>query len=161
MLGSYRRVVRHNGLIAPIVSTTEVSRPAEEVFAYVTDPSTFPEWQQGVVRGHMDGSLTRVGSKCTTIRAIAGREREVHTTITDYDPPRRWADRGVDGPIRAIVEVLVEPLGDGSQSRVTINLDFTGHGIGQLLVPLLVRRRAAREMPENMRRLKQRLEARA
>jgi len=161
VLGSYRRVVRHNGLIAPIVSTTEVSRPAEEVFAYVTDPSTFPEWQQGVVRGHMDGSLTRVGSKCTTIRAIAGREREVHTTITDYDPPRRWADRGVDGPIRAIVEVLVEPLGDGSQSRVTINLDFTGHGIGQLLVPLLVRRRAAREMPENMRRLKQRLEARA
>ena len=161
MLGSYRRVVRHNGLIAPIVSTTEVSRPAEEVFAYVTDPSTFPEWQQGVVRGHMDGSPTRVGSKCTTIRAIAGREREVHTTITDYDPPRRWADRGVDGPIRAIVEVLVEPLGDGSQSRVTINLDFTGPGIGQLLVPLLVRRRAAREMPENMRRLKQRLEARA
>ena len=161
MLGSYRRVVRHNGLIAPIVSTTEVSRPAEEVFAYVTDPSTFPEWQQGVVRGHMDGSLTRVGSKCTTIRAIAGREREVHTTITDYDPPRRWADRGVDGPIRAIVEVLVEPLGDGSQSRVTINLDFTGHGIGRLLVPLLVRRQAAREMPENMKRLKQRLEARA
>ena len=161
MLGSYRRVVRHNGLIAPIVSTTEVSRPAEEVFAYVTDPSTFPEWQQGVVRGHMDGSPTRVGSKCTTIRAIAGREREVHTTITDYDPPRRWADRGVDGPIRAIVEVLVEPLGDGSQSRVTINLDFTGHGIGRLLVPLLVRRQAAREMPENMRRLKQRLEARA
>lgn len=151
----------HNGLIAPIVSTAEVSRPAEEVFAYVTDPSTFPEWQQGVVRGHMDGSPTRVGSKCTTIRTIGRREREVHTTITEYDPPRRWADRGVDGPVRAIVEVLVEPLADGSQSRVTINLDFTGHGIGQLLVPLLVRRQAAREMPENMRRLKQRLEARA
>jgi hypothetical protein len=71
------------------------------------------------------------------------------------------ADRGVDGPIRALVEVLVEPLGDGSQSRVTIDLDFSGHGIGQLLVPLLVRRQAARDVPENMRRLKQRLEARA
>jgi hypothetical protein len=52
----------------------------------------------------------------------------VHATITEYDPPRRWADRGVDGPIRAIVEVLVEALADGSQSQVTINLDFTGHG---------------------------------
>ena len=144
--------------MAPIVSTTEVSRPAEEVFAYVTDPSTFPEWQNGVVRGHMNESPTRVGSQCTTVRNIGGREREVHTTITDYDPPRRWADRGVDGPIRAIVEVLVEPIADGSQSRVTINLDFTGHGIGRLLVPLVVRRQAAREMPENMRRLKQRLE---
>ena len=147
--------------MAPIVSTAEVSRPAEEVFAYVTDPSTFPEWQSGVVRGHMNESPTRVGSQCTTVRNIGGREREVHTTITDYDPPRRWADRGVDGPIRAIVEVLVEPIADGSQSRVTINLDFTGHGIGRLLVPLVVRRQAAREMPENMRRLTQRLEAAA
>jgi uncharacterized protein YndB with AHSA1/START domain len=145
--------------MAPIVSTAEVSRPAEEVFAYVTDPSTFPEWQNGVVRGHMNESPTRVGSQCTTVRNIGGREREVHTTITDYDPPRRWADRGVDGPIRAIVEVLVESIADGSQSRVTINLDFTGHGIGRLLVPFVVRRQAAREMPENMRRLKQRLEA--
>ena len=145
--------------MAPIVSTAEVSRPAEEVFAYVTDPSTFPEWQSGVVRGHMNESPTRVGSECTTVRKIGGREREVHTTITDYDPPRRWADRGVDGPIRAIVEVLVESIADGSQSRVTINLDFTGHGIGRLLVPLVVRRQAAREMPENMGRLKQRLEA--
>ena len=144
--------------MAPIVSTTEVSRPAEEVFAYVTDPSTFPEWQNGVVRGHMNESPTRLGSQCTTVRNIGGREREVHTTITDYDPPRRWADRGVDGPIRAIVEVLVESIADGSQSRVTINLDFTGHGIGRLLVPLVVRRQAAREMPENMARLKQRLE---
>ena len=146
--------------MAPIRTTTEVARPPEEVFAYVTDPSTFPEWQQGVLRGHIDESPTRVGSKCTTIRSIGGREREVHTAITEYDPPRRWADRGVDGPIRAIVEVVVEPLTRGAQSRVTINLDFTGHGIGQLLVPLLVRRQAAREMPENMRRLKQRLEAR-
>jgi uncharacterized protein YndB with AHSA1/START domain len=159
VFGSHRRAIRHNGLIPPIVNTAKVSRPPEEVFAFVTDPSTFPEWQQGVVRGHMDGSPTRVGSQCTTVRNIGGREREVHTTITDYDPPRRWADRGLDGPIRAIVEVVVEPLADGSQSQVTINLDFTGHGIGRLLVPLVVRRQAAREMPENMRRLKQRLEA--
>jgi uncharacterized protein YndB with AHSA1/START domain len=145
--------------MAPIRTTTEVARPPEEVFAYVTDPSTFPEWQQGVLRGHMDESPTRVGSKCTTIRSIGGREREVHTAITEYDPPRRWADRGVDGPIRAIVEVVVEPLAGGAQSRVTINLDFTGHGIGQLLVPLVVRRSARKEMPANLQRLKQRLDS--
>jgi uncharacterized protein YndB with AHSA1/START domain len=145
--------------MAPITATIEVARPPEPVFAYVTDPSTMHEWQQGCVSGHMDAPATRVGSKCTTIRKIGGREREVTTEITDYDPPRRWADRGVDGPIRAIVAVTVEPLADGSSSRVTIDLDFTGHGIGRLLVPLVVRRQAAREMPENMRRLKQRLEA--
>jgi hypothetical protein len=93
------------------------------------------------------------------VRNIGGREREIHTTITDYEPPRRWADRGIDGPVRALVQVTVEPLEDNSRSRVTISLDFTGHGIGKLLVPLVIRRQVAREMPENMRRLKQRLEA--
>lgn len=144
---------------APIISSAELARPAEEVFAYVTDPSAFPEWQQGVVSGHMDAPTTRVGSKCTTVRRIGGREREVTTEITEYDPPQRWGDRGIDGPIRVIVAVKVEPLADRSRSRLTIEVDFTGHGIGKLLVPLIVRRQAAKEMPENMRRLKQRLEA--
>jgi uncharacterized protein YndB with AHSA1/START domain len=145
--------------MAPIIAGAEIDRPQDEVFTYVTDPSTFPEWQQGVVSGHMDGPTTQVGSRCTTIRRIGGREREVTTRITEYDPPRRWADRGIDGPIRAIVAVKVAPLDDGSRSRLTIEVDFTGHGIGRLLVPLVVRRQAAAEMPDNMRRLKQRLEA--
>jgi hypothetical protein len=145
--------------MAPITTSIEVARPAEEAFAYVIDPTTFPEWQQGVTRGRLDSAPTHVGSKCTTIRKIGGREREVITEITEYDPPRRWADRGISGPIRAIVAVNVEPLADGSRSRVTIELDFTGHGIGRLLVPLLVRRQAASEMPGNMKRLEQRLEA--
>lgn len=81
------------------------------------------------------------------------------TEITEYHPPRRWADRGISAPIRAIVAVTVEILADSSRSRVMIEVDFTGHGIGKLLVPLIVRRQAASEMPENMKRLKQRLEA--
>lgn len=151
--------VRREGQVAPIISTTEVSRAAEEAFAYVIDPSTMAKWQQGVLSGYLDTPTTQVGSRCTTVRKIGGREREVVTEITQYEPPRRWADRGIDGPIRAKVSVTVEPLPDGPRSRITIELDFTGHGIGKLLVPLVVRRQAAKEMPGNMRRLKGRLES--
>ncbi len=49
----------------------------------------------------------------------------------------------------------------GAQSRVTIELDFEGHGIGKLLVPLVVRRQARTEMPANCARLRQQLEAKA
>ncbi len=118
------------------------------MFAYVTDPSRMPEWQQGCLRGQLDTATTQIGSKCTTVRKIGGGEREVLTEVTEYDPPRRWADRGVSGPIRASVAVTVEPLADGSRSRVTIEVDFSGHGIGRLLVPLIVRRQAAGEMPD-------------
>jgi hypothetical protein len=124
----------------------------------VIDPARFVEWQQGVTGGQMDSTPVHVGSVCTTTRKIGGGEREVHTEITAIEPPRHWADHGIDGPIRAVVEVTVDALDGGAGSRVTISVDFEGHGIGKLLVPLVVRRQAAREMPGNMARLKQRLE---
>ncbi|MFI5063189.1 MAG: hypothetical protein ACHP9Z_04305 [Streptosporangiales bacterium] len=42
--------------------------------------------------------------------------------------------------------------------RLTISVDFTGHGIGKVLVPLLVRREARKEMPDNMTALKRMIE---
>ncbi len=145
-------------VMAPIVTTVEIARPPAEVFDYVIDPTTFTEWQQGVVRGHMEGGSRAVGSRCVTVRKIGGSEREVRTEITEFDPPRRWADHGIDGPIRAIVGVSVDPLADGAGSRLTISVDFEGHGIGKVLVPLVVHRQAAREMPGNLERVKRRLE---
>jgi hypothetical protein len=38
-------------------------------------------------------------------------------------------------------------------------VDFTGHGIGKVLVPLVVRREARAEMPANLATLKERIEA--
>jgi hypothetical protein len=66
--------------------------------------------------------------------------------------------QGIDGPIRATVDVTVEPLTETS-SQLTIVVDFDGHGIGKLLVPLIVRRQAQKEMPANVEALKRRVEA--
>jgi uncharacterized protein YndB with AHSA1/START domain len=148
--------------MAPLISTIDITRPQDEVFAYVTDPTTFAEWQAGVVGGSIEGGNTpAVGSKCMTTRRIGGAEREATSEVIKLDPPTSWAVHGIDGPIRAIVNVTVEPLNGSARSRVTIELDFEAHGIGKLLVPLIVRRQARNEMPENCRRLKQRIETRA
>jgi uncharacterized protein YndB with AHSA1/START domain len=149
--------------VPPIVTSAEIDRPAAEVFAYATDPARFSQWQKGVVDGHMDGpgngtGTPAVGAKCVTTRRIGGASRPSTSELTHIDPPKTWGVRGIDGPIRAAVEVLVEPLA-GSRSRLTISVDFTGHGIGKILVPLMVRREARKEMPANMATLKQNMEA--
>jgi hypothetical protein len=146
----------------PIVTSADIDRPAAEVFAYATDPARFSEWQQGVVDGHMDGpangaQVLAVGAKCVTTRRIGGSNRPSTSELVQIDPPKTWAVRGTDGPIRATVNVLVEPLAD-SRSRLTISVDFTGHGIGKILVPLMIRGEARKEMPENMAALKRRME---
>jgi uncharacterized protein YndB with AHSA1/START domain len=146
--------------VAPILSNIEIARPPDEVFSYVTDPSRFAEWQEDVVGGSLEGGgPPGVGSRFTTTRRIGRATRTTTSEITELNPPRRWAVRGVDGPVRAVVKVAVEPLDGSARSRVTIELDFEGHGIGNLLVPLVVRRQARKSAPTNRRNLKERLES--
>ena len=69
-----------------------------ETFSYVTDPSWFGEWQEGVVSAGVEGDGPQsVGSPCTTTRGIGGRQRTSTGEITVLDPPQRWSIRGSDG----------------------------------------------------------------
>ena len=100
---------------------------------------------------------SRLGARCVTTRRVGGASRPSTSELVQIDPPRAWGVRGTDGPIRAAVDVLVEPVTD-SRSRLTISVDFTGHGIGKILVPLMVRREARKEMPNNIAALKRPIE---
>ncbi|MGH3908745.1 MAG: SRPBCC family protein [Pseudonocardiaceae bacterium] len=116
--------------MAPITTTTttEVDRAPAEVFDYVTDPTRFVEWQRNVVAGHMDtDGPTTVGTTCLTTRRIGFAERAVTAEVTHIDPPRTWGVHGIDGPIRAIVDVTVDPLDDGRRSRLTIEVRGPRH----------------------------------
>jgi uncharacterized protein YndB with AHSA1/START domain len=145
--------------MAPIVESIEISRRPEDVFSYVTDPSRLPEWQESVVGVRPEDAATTVGSRVVVTRRIGRREQPMTSELTELSPPRSWAVRGIDGPVRGNVKGTVEPLDDGARSRVTIELDLVGHGIGKVLVPLVVRRQAEKEVPRNLQKLKERLES--
>jgi uncharacterized protein YndB with AHSA1/START domain len=145
--------------MAPIVESVEISRRPEEVFPYATDPARLSEWQANVVSTVPEGSgPITAGSRLKHVRRIGRAERPMTIEITELTPPRHWALRGLDGPIRPVATGTIEPLDDGERSRATIELDFESHGIGKLLVPLVVRPQAKWELPGNMQRLKERLE---
>jgi uncharacterized protein YndB with AHSA1/START domain len=145
--------------MAPIVSEVDVTRPPEEVFRYVTDPSRFGEWQSGVVSAHIDpDGPQEVGSRCVMTRRIGGTDRTTTSEITELSPPRTWTIRGIDGPIRADIAVAVDPRQDGTQAHVTIQVDFRAYGMGKLVMPVVVRE-ARKEVPESCELLKSRLES--
>ena len=148
--------------MSPITSHIEIARPAEDVFAYATDPSRFSEWQDDVVSARIEaGQVPDVGSRFTTIRRIGRGERAMTQEITESRPPTNWAAHGVDGPVRPNVDMTVEPLAGNTRSRITVVMDFEGHGIGKLLVPLIVRRQAAKRAPQSYQHLKEQLERQA
>jgi len=98
--------------MAPIVESVEISKPPQEVFAYLDDLARHGEWQGQIVEvvSVSDGP-TRVGSRATDKRRVPGGMREVTYEIVEHDPPRRTRFHGIDGPIR--------PSGPSPSSRST------------------------------------------
>lgn len=145
--------------MASIVASTEIARSPDDVFAYVTDPTRLPEWQESVVRAESSDAPVRVGTKARVTRRVGRREMTQTAEIAELIPPTHWAVRGLDGPVRGDVNGSIEPLDNATRSRVTIELELRGDGIGKLLVPLFVKRKAQSEMPRNVQALKERLES--
>jgi uncharacterized protein YndB with AHSA1/START domain len=145
--------------MAEIVESIEISRRPEDVFSYATDFSRFPEWQGGVVSARREGDHPlAVGSRAVVTRRVGPRTLPRVEEITELNPPKTWAVRGVGGPLIAIAKGKIEPLDGGKRSRVTISLEFEAYGIGKLLVPLVAERQARRQLPRNERKLKEVLE---
>jgi uncharacterized protein YndB with AHSA1/START domain len=147
------------GTMAAIVDSIEISRRPEDVFSYTTNPAFFPEWQESVVsvQPEDDAPLT-VGSKTTVVRQVGPRKMSSIEEIAELTPPRTWAVRADGGPLVAIAKGTIEPLDGGQRSRLTIAFEFEAHGIGKLLLPLVVRPQVRRQLPRNEQRLKDLLE---
>jgi carbon monoxide dehydrogenase subunit G len=145
--------------MAPVVKSVDISRRPEEVFAFATDFSRFPEWQGGVVsaRPQGNGSLA-IGSKATVTRRVGRREMARTEEITELSPPRSWAVRGGGGSLIATARGSIEPLDQGRRARLTIALDFEARGIARLFLPFVLRRQARKQLPINERRLRELLE---
>jgi uncharacterized membrane protein len=144
--------------MAPIVDSIEINRTPEDVFAYYEDLAKHGEWQQQIVSVHVDtDGPTRVGSRATDKRRLPGGTREVSYEITEHDAPHKSSFRGVNGPIRPRGTVTVEPLDGGARSKLTLDFELEGKGLGVLLAPL-ARANARKEIPKSHGRLKELLE---
>ncbi len=143
-----------------IRSSIEINRPPAEVFAYIDELDRHGEWQAAIISARKEPpGPTRLGTRNFETRRVPGGAREFETEIVEYNPPRRIRGRGLHGPIRPIVTVIVEPLDNGRRSRVTTELVLEGRGIGKLLA-ILIRRAARKQVPRDQARLKEILERR-
>ena len=142
-----------------ITESIEIDRRPEEVFAYLDQLDRHGEWQGTIISTRVETEgPTRVGSRAVDRRQVPGGPRDIPYEVTEHDPPRKVSFRGVEGPVRPVGTVTVEPLDDGSRSRVSLEFDLQGHGIGKLFAPF-ARRQAAKQIPQDQVKLKERLES--
>ncbi|MDQ3662413.1 MAG: SRPBCC family protein [Actinomycetota bacterium] len=137
--------------------TEVVDRPAEEVFAYLTDPEKLPEWQSMVSESRQDSSgLMSVGTRVTNVRNFLGRRIESQAEVTAYESPRRFDLRVVSGPVPFQISHTLEPR----EGTTIVKVEAQGEpgGFFKLAEPL-VGRQAERQFKNDFATLKDLLEA--
>ena len=141
-----------------IKHSIEINRPAEEVFPYLDQVDRHNEWQGSLVRTTVEkDGPTRVGTRVVERRNVPGGARDLPYEITEHDPPRKVSFRGNAGPVRPVGTYTVDPTGESS-SRMNLELDFEGHGIGKLFA-ILAHRQAAKQVPVDHEKFKELLES--
>ena len=119
-----------------IEDSVPIDRPAEVVFAFISDPATYPRWRGDVVAvEHVPpGPLAHGSTFDQIIASFLGRQRFTFE-VTGYEPNGRLESRATSGPVRPIVTYRVEPAGQGS--RLTARIDVHTRGVLRLLEPLM------------------------
>jgi uncharacterized membrane protein len=146
--------------VAPISESIEIDRRPEEVFAYLDDVERHGEWQEQIVAVEPQGDEPMgVGKRVRETRRVPGGDRSMTYEITEHDPPRQSSFRVLDGPVRGVGTVAVEPVGDGSRSRVTFTIEFEGHGLGGKVLLPLAKGQARKQIPKDQARMKEQLES--
>jgi hypothetical protein len=135
-----------------------IGRPIEEVFAYVSEPLNFPNWNSAVraVRESSAGGDGVDSSYVMERRLPTGRAIN-RLDVVASEAPREFAIRATAGPTPFLYRFLFSPENGETVVRVEAEGQLPG---AAALLPQLARRAVQRGVDDNLAGLKRILEPR-
>ena len=120
-----------------IESSTQVSRPRDQVFDFLTDVDNLPKWQSGVVQSkRLTEGPVRVGFQYEETAKVAFWNLHAVCTVTDIKANERFSFVGKSsGPLDYDGRFDLQPVAGGT--RLTLSGTARLKGIWRLLQPLL------------------------
>jgi len=145
--------------MAKVVSSVQINRPIEDVYAYATTVDTLPQWLGAVqeVEQLTDGPL-RVGTQIRAVGKMLGRRLVTLVEVTALEPGVKFAFTGVMGPFTAHSSYTFASVAGGT--KVTDAAESAQSGLFRLFDPLMGPM-MRRQFEVNLAALKDRLEASA
>jgi carbon monoxide dehydrogenase subunit G len=113
--------------------TVSIQRPPADVFAFIADGETAPQWRPGVtdvthVSGDGVGAVYRQG-----VKGPFGRRVPADYEITAHEPGRLLAFRAIAGPVRPTGRYELAPDGEGTRVRFSLACELGG--LKRLMAP--------------------------
>jgi carbon monoxide dehydrogenase subunit G len=117
--------------------TITVPKPLDEVFSFVSDFSTVPEWDPGVSSSRQtNGESPAVGATYAVTAVFNGREIPMTYRTTVLEPPHRITLEGEGSTITAVDDITFKDKGDGS-TQIDYVADLRMKGLLRLAHPVL------------------------
>ena len=137
-------------LWSPVEVCRELAHPVDVVFATLADPYTYPDWLVGAQRMRaVDDDFPAKGSEFHhSVGVVAEATVDDRSEVLAVDAPHRLEMRVEVGPIKGVVEMLVEEADGGS----VVRFRERPAGCAAILTPLTRPVLAARNT-ESLRRL--------
>ena len=109
--------------MAQVEASTVIDRPVEAVFAYATNPDTWPRWTTVVQEARITSSGEMgSGTIIHTVAQFMGRTFEVDQVIIEYEPNRLMKGTTTAGSTELQITNTFEPVED-SRARVTWGIE--------------------------------------
>ena len=136
-----------------------INRPAEEVFAFVSNSENLPRWRTTAleVKKTSAGPLG-VGGAFRGRFTFLGRQFDGNLVVTEHEPNRIYASKMAEGPFPLETGYTLEPVENGT--HVSFVVEGAPGGFFKFAEPLVVSM-AKRAYEADLKNLKEMLEAQA
>lgn len=123
--------------MATLEVSTVINRPVEVVFAFVSNPESYPKWISGISElTSMSAGPIGGGTTYRSVLTFLGRRIETEAEFTEFEPNHSYATKSKSGPFPVQNRVTFERVEGGT--RVTLTLVGEPGGFFKLAEPLLV-----------------------
>jgi len=120
-----------------IQSSVLISKPAEDIFAFLSAPENHARFIPGMLEfaKTSPGSFAEAGATARGVRRFLGIKMVIPYEVTEVEPDSRLGMKGSMGPISFEDGYVLDPL--GASTRVKFWLQPTLTGLAKLARPLV------------------------
>ena len=133
-----------------------IDRPVEEVFEFVSDLDSLPQWLEGCKKAWaLSDDPTAVGARVAHLDEFMGKQFEAHFEVVEWIPNEKRVFEAISGPFRGRSEETFTEEGGGTRIETRV----TGNPVGPLgLGSWLVGRTIKGQLERSLENLKDVLE---
>ena len=140
-------------------NSIDIKAPVDQVFAYVSDVTTHPEWVKWTKEAEVTSvEAEGVGATTSGIMQVGPKKERIETLTTEFKQGQFVTRRHTRG-MEMTDRLSVLPHGDGTKVAWSIDYVPPMGGMGKLMDKLFMERLFDQLMKDSLTNLKERLES--